>query len=433
MAGWALRCPSCLGWRAVELPGCVLCFQGGLHLCQLPWLPRVCPAPSPCLPQVMLTRHGQIKRTLLSQFASINRAGLAAMRVNVGAAEGQGDALVVRKWKLAWNGELERLGEARLPCLQMCALPVLPPGARLYSHLTFMPCVLRLQEGDVLQFVGLASPTDSVLLASSNGYANHMRVDLVRRMSRAAAGVKVCWLCCMRRCSFVVPAFRRLALFVRGGRQGCLAACLFHPARWLFLPASFQQPLLLRAHLPCSVQSMRLGKGDEVVAMAILPAGIAPEASMDEEDEEARAAAAAASLGEEDEVAEGGADAAGPCLLIVTEQGLGKRCLISEFRLRSRTCMGVRAALLNPGDRLAAVQVVGAGATAPPRGSDTDTDEQKSAGNDTDVLLSTEQGQLVRVPIHGLRLLARATKGSKLVKVREGDRVLAATVLSNRK
>ncbi|PSC74003.1 DNA gyrase subunit A [Micractinium conductrix] len=255
---------------------------------------------------VMLTRHGQIKRTLLSQFASINRAGLAAMRVN---------------------------------------------------------------EGDVLQFVGLASPTDSVLLASSNGYANHMRVDLVRRMSRAAAGVK----------------------------------------------------------------SMRLGKGDEVVAMAILPAGIAPEASMDEEDEEARAAAAAASLGEEDEVAEGGADAAGPCLLIVTEQGLGKRCLISEFRLRSRTCMGVRAALLNPGDRLAAVQVVGAGATAPPRGSDTDTDEQKSAGNDTDVLLSTEQGQLVRVPIHGLRLLARATKGSKLVKVREGDRVLAATVLSNRK
>ena len=61
-----------------------------------------------------------------------------------------------------------------------------------------MSCVLLYpaaarapQEGDSLQFVGLCSPTDSCLIAASDGYAHHFRVEKLRRMGRTAAGTRV--------------------------------------------------------------------------------------------------------------------------------------------------------------------------------------------------------------------------------------------------
>lgn len=45
---------------------------------------------------VMLTRQGQIKRTALKQFASINRSGLAAMGVRVSCAGCVGRLLVAK-------------------------------------------------------------------------------------------------------------------------------------------------------------------------------------------------------------------------------------------------------------------------------------------------------------------------------------------------
>lgn len=68
------------------------------------------------------------------------------------------------------------------------------------------------QEGDSLQFVGLCSPTDSCLIAASNGYAHHFRVEILRRMGRTAAGTRV-----------------------RAGQAGDgrgRSACLSHGARW---------------------------------------------------------------------------------------------------------------------------------------------------------------------------------------------------------
>ncbi|KAL4439020.1 hypothetical protein ABPG77_006957 [Micractinium sp. CCAP 211/92] len=277
---------------------------------------------------VMLTRQGQIKRTALKQFASINRSGLAAMGV---------------------------------------------------------------REGDSLQFVGLCSPTDSCLIAASNGYAHHFRVEILRRMGRTAAGTR----------------------------------------------------------------SMTLSEGAEIVGMALLPAGIAPEGSIDEDDlleegpeEEPSEAMPAGSLaGGSSSGGSGGGEPTAPCLLLVTRQGLGKRCLISDFPIRSsRTGKGVRGLRLNAGDRLAAVQVVGsvtplgdAGAADASRsGSDSDDGRSARSGSSgggaaaahCDVLLSTQQGQLVRVPMRGINIVGRQAKGLRLVKVREGDEVVAATMLS---
>ena len=174
---------------------------------------------------------------------------------------------------------------------------------------------------------------------------------------------------------------------------------------------------------------MKLDKGGQIVGMALLPPGLASEAGDDDED----APSASASAGGEEEGGEG--PATEPCLLLVTAQGLGKRTPISQFRLRGRVGQGVRAATLNPGDRLAVVQLVSAdlpGAAAAAATSSTDSDDERRGGGGapTDVLLSTQQGQLVRVPIEGLRPSGRAAKGQRVIKVREGDEVAAATVLS---
>lgn len=186
--------------------------------------------------------------------------------------------------------------------------------------------------------------------------------------------------------------------------------------------------------MPC-VQTMKLEKGAQIVAMAVLPPGIAPSGGDDSEDE---ASSSAASGAGEDEGGAGGDDpAAVPCLLLVTAQGLGKRVPIAQFRLRSgRIGAGVRAVTLNEGDRLAAVQVVSADGPGAAAGralaSGSDMEEGSQGGNaPTNVLLSTQQGQLVRVPIEGLRLTSRIAKGQRVIKVREGDEVVAATVLTS--
>ena len=201
---------------------------------------------------------------------------------------------------------------------------------------------------------------------------------------------------------------------------------------------------------------MTLGKGAEIVGMALLPAGIAPEGSFDEEDllleespeeEPSEAAAGSLAAASGSSGGGGGGEPTDPCLLLVTRHGLGKRCLISDFRIRSsRTGKGVRSLRLNAGDRLAAVQVVGsvvppAGAAAGEAGvSGSDSEDERSgqsgggvaaaAPAHSDVLLSTQQGQLVRVPMRGISILSRQAKGLRLVKVREGDEVVAATMLS---
>ena len=180
---------------------------------------------------------------------------------------------------------------------------------------------------------------------------------------------------------------------------------------------------------------MKLSKGTHIVAMSILPAGIAPEASSsddEEEEEEAPAGAAAAAAGAaapgSGSPAAAAEEEAGPCLLLVTQQGLGKRTPISDFRVHSsRTGKGVKALRLNPGDRLATVQVVGIAAPGSTASSGGGGEEEAGSA---DVLVSTQQGLLVRVPISDIRISSRQAKGFRLVRVQEEDEVVAATVLS---
>lgn len=97
-------------------------------------------------------------------------------------------------------------------------------------------------------------------------------------------------------------------------------------------------------------------------------------------------------------------------------QGLGKRVPISSFRVaKGRIGRGVIAVKLTKGDSVAAAVLVGVSKTCGESGED--------------ILISTMNGMVLRVPMNKCRISSRSAQGSKVVKVREGDEVSAITVI----
>lgn len=98
-------------------------------------------------------------------------------------------------------------------------------------------------------------------------------------------------------------------------------------------------------------------------------------------------------------------------------QGLGKRVPVSTFRVtKSRVGKGNIAIRLTGSDALAAAEVVGA------------VREGKDIAQE-DALISTVNGMLLRVPISQVPKSSRYAKGSRVVKVKEGDEVSAVTAI----
>lgn len=142
---------------------------------------------------------GLIKRVPLKQFASINRLGLAAMGVKVCQAGlwEKRCCMACMVWLKFLCAKLAVGGKFSSVCLLVMVRPLLLFVMRVCDALTgfhahpIITCLYLLQEGDALQFVGLCSPTDSVLVAASNGQILHFAAKQLRQMGRTAAGVQV--------------------------------------------------------------------------------------------------------------------------------------------------------------------------------------------------------------------------------------------------
>lgn len=92
-------------------------------------------------------------------------------------------------------------------------------------------------------------------------------------------------------------------------------------------------------------------------------------------------------------------------VLVVCENGFGKRSLVSDFRETNRGGIGVRSILINErnGDVLGAVPV-------------TDNDS---------ILLMSGQGQAIRISMQDVRIMGRSTQGVRLVHLKDGDVLVA--------
>jgi len=173
------------------------------------------------------------------------------------------------------------------------------------------------------------------------------------------------------------------------------------------------------------VRGIRLSEGDEVISMSILR-----HIEVDTSEREAyirmanarRRAAGDSGAGVENgngEAAQGGLtperfaelEAAEEFILSVTANGFGKRTSAYEYRITSRGGQGI--ANIETSDRNGPVV-----ASFPVAHSD-------------QVMLVTDGGQLIRLPVHDIRIAGRKTQGVVLFKVANGEQVASVTRLAD--
>jgi len=90
-------------------------------------------------------------------------------------------------------------------------------------------------------------------------------------------------------------------------------------------------------------------------------------------------------------------------LLVVTENGYGKRTRVSDYPVKGRGTMGVKTAqLVERRGRLAGARIVRDG---------------------YQVMLISDAGTVIRIPVDGIRRAGRATQGVIVMRLREGETV----------
>ena len=96
-------------------------------------------------------------------------------------------------------------------------------------------------------------------------------------------------------------------------------------------------------------------------------------------------------------------------LLVVTENGYGKRSYLKEYRVARRGGKGVITIRTNQRNgRVVALKEV------------TDEDE---------LMMITSSGMVIRTPVKGISVMRRNTQGVRLIKLKEKDRVVGLAKL----
>jgi DNA gyrase subunit A len=167
------------------------------------------------------------------------------------------------------------------------------------------------------------------------------------------------------------------------------------------------------------VRGIRLAKDDEVISLGILHHMAAETAEREAYLRYASSQRRAA--GEEEGAAENGEIAEAPArleelsrneefILTVTANGYGKRSSAYEYRITGRGGSGIAniERTERNGDVVASFPVA-------------DADQ---------IMLVTDRGQLIRCPVHDIRIAGRKTQGVVLFKVGEGERVVSVAHLA---
>lgn len=100
----------------------------------------------------------------------------------------------------------------------------------------------------------------------------------------------------------------------------------------------------------------------------------------------------------------------GQTLLVATERGFGKRTVIEEYPVQKRGGKGVIT--IKTGERNGQVVTI------------------LFADESNDLMLVTDAGKLIRMPVSGISVISRNTQGVKLIEIEADERVVGAAMLS---
>src|SRR5688572_3055509 len=148
------------------------------------------------------------------------------------------------------------------------------------------------------------------------------------------------------------------------------------------------------------VRAVGLREGDFVVEMDVLPAGVIVEDDAETEVEPST-----------DETVEVAGDSRG-YIFTVTEKGFGKRTPVSAYPTKRRGGFGVIDIKTTERNGLVAGMAV--------------------VNEEDQVLLITEQGMIIRVPVSSIRSINRNTQGVRVINLDENDIVVAAVKVVDR-
>ncbi|MCB9732290.1 MAG: DNA gyrase subunit A [Deltaproteobacteria bacterium] len=146
------------------------------------------------------------------------------------------------------------------------------------------------------------------------------------------------------------------------------------------------------------VRGIRLRKDDSVVAMDIVNLeGEAPEDEVPSDDDAAVEVEDAAAVDDDDDDSETQVDESTPTVVLVTEKGYGKRTPLELFRIQRRGGLGLRALPYSArnGALVAMCQVK----------------------TDDDLMLVTDGGTIIRLPVAEIRAYSRAAKGVRIINL----------------
>ena len=92
-------------------------------------------------------------------------------------------------------------------------------------------------------------------------------------------------------------------------------------------------------------------------------------------------------------------------ILTLTKKGYGQRTFAKEYRKTGRSAKGVKNITLNKSknDEVIAIKIA----------------------KHMDILIGTEKGQVIRVPVDSIRITHRTAKGVRVIKLYENDSVVA--------
>jgi len=139
------------------------------------------------------------------------------------------------------------------------------------------------------------------------------------------------------------------------------------------------------------VKGINLKKGDEVIGMDV----ISTSASLNE---------ATADKGKKPK----------QYLLIVMENGYGKRTEISQYRLQGRGGSGIKTAKITPKTGPAILSSI-----------------LEDTKDEEDLIVISRKGQVIRTSVKSISVLGRATQGVRIMRMEEGDKVASGVCLKD--
>ena len=264
---------------------------------------------------------------------------------------------------------------------------------------------MKMKENDTISEVLISSTHDYVLIFSSYGKVYAVKGYRIPAGSRHSMG---------RAIVNVVP--------IEGEIRAILSVRDFSDGKLVF---STKKGLIKKTKLSLyknirfsGIRAINLKEGDELMKVKLLKGGekvVVASANgnacvFDGEDVRSMGRVAAGVIGMRLRKGDSVADmevAKGNDILTVTENGYGKRTPLDKYRLTKRGAKGVRTIITNDrnGKVISIMEVV-------------DEDE---------IVLSSKNGMMVRIPVRGIRRQGRNTMGVKLMNLNKGDKVVSVT------